>query len=206
MMRQIPSPGLFNSFGPEGLGAAQPSVTQLLSQQIIEPPMAIERSEARRTSAWEFLARRARQSPVQKRKSSPKVGPASSTFRFEAFQLEQCWMGALRTRLRGRDYPLRGPRSLLRQPLGLHRSAPLRRESRRRVHPKPRNRTQVRTGHVGCPTHLNRGENRPVGLMSFRTGAVNRLATSPRTKSDSGGMDSASIQHGARPRTLYSRE
>jgi hypothetical protein len=37
-MRQIPSPGSLNPFGPGGLGAAQPSVTQLLSQQIIEPP------------------------------------------------------------------------------------------------------------------------------------------------------------------------
>jgi hypothetical protein len=158
-MRQIPSPGSLSTYGPGGLGATQPSVNQLLSQPIIEPPMAIELRQARRARAWGFLARRARQSPVQKRKSSPKVGPASSTFRFEAFQLDQCWMGALRTRLRGRDYPLRGPRSLLRQPLGLHRSAPLRRESRRRVHPKPRNRTQVRTGHVGCPTNLNCGKN-----------------------------------------------
>jgi hypothetical protein len=48
------------------------------------------------------------------------------------------------------------------------------------------------------PSHGNRGENRPVGLTSFKTGAVNRLATSPHNRTGrleriSGRMDPATL-------------
>jgi hypothetical protein len=76
MMRQIPSSGSLNAFGPGGLGAAQPPVTQLLSQQIIGAPHGdrAEGGEARKGLGISRAARTPESRSKAKKQSEGRTG------------------------------------------------------------------------------------------------------------------------------------